>query len=129
MSCKCYNDKTLDDLRNYLKEQCVCNFLINVVGNCENCLKFDNYCKCSVDYIFDSENIKEALTCPIGFKVFFDPVTASDGYVYERSNIVNWFIDNNTSPMTGLEVESKDLYPNYVIKSILKNCKKIYKVI
>jgi hypothetical protein len=48
-----------------------------------------------------------------------DPVIASDGYTYERSAIMNWIKNNNTSPMTGLKIEtnSNKLISNFNLKS------------
>ncbi len=125
-SCDIENDEGLQALKEYLGSECVCSFLVHF-GNCENCLNYGDSCKCDIEYLFDSEEIKKTFTCPIGWSVFIDPVIASDGHTYERKKIEDWFMNSDKSPMTGLVVCSKELYPNYAIKSLLKNCKKIYK--
>ena len=43
-----------------------------------------------------------------------DPVLATgDGFTYERQAIQTWFEHNDTSPSTGITVESKLLVPNH----------------
>lgn len=41
-----------------------------------------------------------SLLCPITQEVFCDPVYATDGHVYERSAILQWLEQKQTSPMT-----------------------------
>lgn len=57
--------------------------------------------------------------CPITYDIMQDPVIASDGYTYERSAIMNWIKNNNTSPMTGLKIvtNSSKLISNFNLKS------------
>ena len=55
------------------------------------------------------------LICPITRHLMYDPVAGSDGYIYEKSAIVNWLIDNNKSPITR-EVMSKEVHPVRYIK-------------
>lgn len=104
---------------------CICKDLIEQ-GNCPNCLFYGDYCKCIVEYHFYSKEIEESVKCPISYNVFIDPVVCSDGHTYERSFIENWLYDNNKSPMTGDILSSKELYPNHLIRSLIKNCKKTY---
>lgn len=49
-----------------------------------------------------------------------DPVTISDGYTFERVNIQEWFTYHDTNPITGVCVQSKVLYPNLSIKSLIE---------
>ena len=124
MSCqKC---ESIVEMREYFKSNCICDILISQ-GNCENCLYYGEYCTCDIEYVFDSEEIRKSLTCPISFNIFINPVIASDGHTYERRDIELWISKSNKSPMTGKILESYDLYPNYLAKSIIKNCKKVYK--
>ncbi|KAK6523109.1 hypothetical protein TWF694_006007 [Orbilia ellipsospora] len=47
--------------------------------------------------------------CPINHSIFEDPVSPSDGFVYERSAIRSWletFEKKPTSPMTGVNLEN-----------------------
>lgn len=114
------------ETREYFSNSCLCDLLISN-GNCENCLKWGEYCECIVEYNFDSDEMKKALTCPISYNIFVDPVICSDGHTYERKYIEDWLEISNKSPMTGLIIFSRHLYPNHLVKSMLKNCKKIYK--
>ena len=58
----------------------------------------------------------ELYKCPITTDIMIDPVTAEDGYTYERNAILEWFQSNETSPMTNMKV-GKKLVPNHAIKS------------
>ena len=42
-----------------------------------------------------------------------------DGFTYERSAIEQWLKTHNTSPATGAELESKQLIPNYHLRSLI----------
>ena len=44
-----------------------------------------------------------------------------DGHTYERSAIEQWLKTHNTSPTTGLELESKQLNPNYSLRSLIRD--------
>lgn len=39
--------------------------------------------------------------CPISKKIYYDPVVAEDGFIYERNEIQNWLADKRMSPTTG----------------------------
>jgi hypothetical protein len=58
--------------------------------------------------------------CPITHDYFIDPVMASDGHMYERKAIEEWFKDNNTSPSTNLII-NKNLTSNIVFNNLLKD--------
>ena len=45
----------------------------------------------------------------------------ADGHTYERSAIEQWLKTHNTSPTTGLELESKRLVPNYSLRSLIQD--------
>ena len=47
--------------------------------------------------------------------------TQADGFTYERSAIEQWLKTHNTSPTTGLELESKQLNPNYSLRSLIRD--------
>ena len=57
--------------------------------------------------------------CPITAEIMTDPVCTVDGFTYERTAISEWFRTNDTSPTTGAKLESKVLYPNYLVRSLL----------
>ena len=43
-----------------------------------------------------------------------------DGHTYERSAIEQWLETHNTSPATGLELDSKQLIPCHFIRSLIR---------
>ena len=61
-------------------------------------------------------NCPDLYKCPITTDIMFDPVTAEDGYTYEREAILEWFVNNSTSPMTNVKI-GKNIIPNHAIKS------------
>ncbi len=61
----------------------------------------------------------EDLACPISKMVMEDPVTAMDGHTYERAAIEYWLQTHNTSPMTNLQLPSKQLIPNHRVRAII----------
>ena len=62
----------------------------------------------------------ELFRCPISHEIMNDPVTTSDGFTYERNNIVKWFINHDTSPMTNVLLSNKNLMPNISLKQIIE---------
>lgn len=57
--------------------------------------------------------------CPISQQIFLDPVTAEDGHVYERQEILKWFRNKSTSPITNEKI-GKNLVPAYSIKNMVE---------
>ena len=47
-----------------------------------------------------------------------DPVTAADGFTYERAAITDWLEQKDTSPVTGAVLANKTLVPNSTVKKI-----------
>ena len=43
-----------------------------------------------------------------------------DGHTYERSAIEQWLETHNTSPATGVELESKQLIPCHPLRSLIR---------
>ena len=43
-----------------------------------------------------------------------------DGHTYERSAIEQWLENHNTSPETGLELDSKQLIPCHRLRSLIR---------
>ena len=58
------------------------------------------------------------ITCPITLDIFVDPVRVSDGYVYERKAILNWFLANGTSPITREAIRLKELQRDHRLKKL-----------
>ena len=57
--------------------------------------------------------------CPITLCRFKDPVFACDGHTYERHAIERWLAASNISPMTGQQMRSRQLTPNFVMKKVM----------
>eukprot|EP00299_Pterocystis_sp_00344_P014758 c7329_g1_i2.p1 GENE.c7329_g1_i2~~c7329_g1_i2.p1 ORF type:complete len:186 (-),score=36.73 c7329_g1_i2:75-632(-) len=57
--------------------------------------------------------------CPITHEIMDDPVTAEDGFTYERTAITAWLKDHNTSPMTR-EAMGTRLTQSHTVKSIIQ---------
>ena len=45
----------------------------------------------------------------------------ADGFTYERSAIEQWLKAHDTSPATGVELESKRLNPNHALRSLIQD--------
>ena len=58
--------------------------------------------------------------CPITQDVMTDPVTTVDGQTYERSAIARWLARKNTSPLTGVVLESKTVIPNHSLRKLIE---------
>ncbi|KAH8063200.1 U-box domain-containing protein [Aureococcus anophagefferens] len=67
--------------------------------------------------------VPDAYVCPITRELMHDPVFASDGHTYERDAIQQWLISHDTSPKTGLILDSKHLVPNFAIRSAIDELK------
>ena len=50
-----------------------------------------------------------------------DPVTTVDGFTYDRNSIERWFNISDKSPLTGLNIESKILIENNLLKEQITN--------
>ena len=47
-----------------------------------------------------------------------DPVTAADGFTYEREALAEWLEQSDMSPVTGAVLANKTLTPNLTVKSL-----------
>lgn len=61
--------------------------------------------------------LRERLTCPISQDIFVDPVVASDGHTYERTELGAWLLSRTESPVTRQQLRP-ELYPNLLAKSL-----------
>lgn len=68
----------------------------------------------TVDVSFDIKNF----VCPISQEIFFDPVIAEDGHIYERQMIEQWFNTNSTSPITREDIDT-NVKDCQIIKNIV----------
>ena len=53
--------------------------------------------------------IPEDFLCPITQELLIDPVATTDGQIYERKSIEKWLQNKDTSPLTNLQLKSKEL--------------------
>lgn len=67
-------------------------------------------------------HVPSSFLCPILKEIMYDPVVAADGFTYEETAIREWF-DNGreTSPMTNLELENLNLFPNHALKLAIQD--------
>ncbi|CAH8364227.1 unnamed protein product [Eruca vesicaria subsp. sativa] len=61
--------------------------------------------------------------CPLLKGVMNEPCVAADGYTYDREAIQNWLRENDTSPVTNLELPDKNLLANYTLYSAIMEWK------
>ena len=62
---------------------------------------------------------EDMLCCPISMEIMHDPVTARDGFTYERRHIEDWIRLKHTSPMTSMPLMENDLVPNIILRQII----------
>ena len=58
--------------------------------------------------------------CPITTEIMADPVCTADGFTYEREAISEWLCTRDTSPLTGVRLESKKMIPNIILRRIIR---------
>jgi len=59
--------------------------------------------------------------CPIFQEVMQDPHVAADGFTYEAEALRGWLDSgHDTSPMTNLKLEHKNLVPNHALRSAIQ---------
>ena len=71
-------------------------------------------CKATVQI----SSLPEEVVCPITQVIMSDPVTAADGFTYERAAITDWLEQSDMSPITGAVLANKTLAPNTTAKKI-----------
>lgn len=54
-------------------------------------------------------SMAESLHCPITNALLVDPVSAADGFIYERDAVSRWLSSHDTSPNTGAVLPNKAL--------------------
>jgi len=60
-----------------------------------------------------------SFVCPIGCEIMIDPVACRDGHSYERVHIERWLSLKCTSPLTGLELDSKVVVGNHALRAAI----------
>jgi hypothetical protein len=72
----------------------------------------------------ERNNINDILNCPITEKPINDPIVlVSDGYSYEKKAIDEWLKINNTSPVTGKILKSKECIKNFALEEFINEKK------
>ena len=64
--------------------------------------------------------VPEIFLCPITTELMRDPVSTLDGLTYERIAIETWLATNDTSPLTGEQLASKMLIPNFLARGQIR---------
>ena len=71
--------------------------------------------------------IYDDFKCPITHEIFYEPVLISDGFMYEKDAIQQWFENNNTSPKTGLVLEHKNISKDFIFNKFFNEFLKLNK--
>ena len=74
--------------------------------------------------ILDSDAIPNEFYCCISQDIMIDPVKTIDNHTYDRKSIERWFVQHDTSPLTGLHLTNKSLIPNTDLKQKIEKFKK-----
>ena len=69
----------------------------------------------------EAVEVPDDYICPITAEIMTDPVSTADGFTYEREAITEWLRTKDTSPVTGATLESKTLYSNLSLRSMIRN--------
>ena len=69
----------------------------------------------------EAAEVPDDYVCPIIAEIMTDPVCTADGFTYERTAISDWLRINDTSPNTGDTLDSKVLYPNISLCSMIRS--------
>eukprot|EP00929_Paragymnodinium_shiwhaense_P110871 TRINITY_DN7817_c0_g1_i5.p1 TRINITY_DN7817_c0_g1~~TRINITY_DN7817_c0_g1_i5.p1 ORF type:complete len:846 (-),score=160.16 TRINITY_DN7817_c0_g1_i5:120-2657(-) len=65
--------------------------------------------------------IPQAFRCPLSGQIMRDPVATTDGHVYERSAIEDWFWKGHRySPVTGLQLSGPSLTPQLALQAAIR---------
>ena len=92
----------------YLLEKLICLLTVQIIYK-------SSYNMAKINVEFDIHDI----CCPITKQIFFDPVLASDGFVYEKDAIIKWFNNSDISPMTGKKIDEKKHMDNTIMKNMV----------
>jgi hypothetical protein len=66
----------------------------------------------------------EQLICPITGCPMEDPVVAADGHSYDREAILQWFASSTMSPMTGMRMQTTQVFPNFTLRQLSEEFQK-----
>lgn len=104
------------------------NFGEEFMANETDCLaSMVNHCKDLQKHLDDAKKIFDELKRNCGFK---DPVVAQDNWMYERSQIEEYFERYNFSPIRiSFRMTDKTLFPNHLIRNLAKDLNELQKVL
>ena len=87
--------------------------IINI-SELKNIIKNITKINCDSQYlenIINYDEIPYEFICCISQEIMTDPVKTIDNHIYDRSSIEKWFLSSSKSPLTGLDLASKELEP------------------
>jgi hypothetical protein len=70
--------------------------------------------------------------CPAGFldpvtlAIMSDPVSTCDGHTFDRSVVEEWFKTHTTSPLTGAELATRVVVPNFALRESIAEWREKY---
>ncbi|CAF2907224.1 unnamed protein product [Rotaria sp. Silwood2] len=76
--------------------------------------------KSDATIVLNDDNFIRSLICPLSGEMLKVPVVASDGYTYEKENILEYFKTHDRSPITNELFKNKEFQRNLTIEGILK---------
>src|SRR5690606_9208241 len=65
--------------------------------------------------------VPKEFVCPLTGQIIFDPVMTNDGHTFERKAIECWLEKHDVSPITGDELSSKVVLPNFALKQLIRD--------
>lgn len=69
-----------------------------------------------LENIINYHDIPYEFICCISQEIMTDPVKTVDNHIYDRSSIERWFLSSSKSPLTGLNLTSKELEASNELK-------------
>ncbi|CAJ1399357.1 unnamed protein product [Effrenium voratum] len=83
-------------------------------------VKKENFClETPMEAAPQASEVPNEFLCPISQQVMEDPVITADGHTYDRAQIERWLRDQATSPITGEQLQHKNLVPNHSLRKLI----------
>ena len=67
-----------------------------------------------------TSSIHHLCVCPITKALFVDPVVAADTHTYERAAILEWLKQHETSPLSSLKMEHRNVTGNQAARNLVQ---------
>jgi hypothetical protein len=74
----------------------------------------------------ESDEPPDEYVCPITLQLMRDPVVLSDGHSYEKSALVDWLENKDTSPKTNEILEHKHFFTNHNLTKAISRFREKY---